>query len=195
MMLLKCYSLRQAASVVTENTLSLSIPQAYGNASGPEVFKLHSASQGAQEYFLIENREKDPASSDAFLPGSGLLIWHIDEAVYSNRLECRTTPDCTCDPGQHYRVDLEQADGQHHMETSGSRGNASDAYPGSANNRRFAPSTNPGSGSWYSCEPTSIGIDHISAAGATMSADISFQDQSDYAMKYFDYLPLIGYQP
>jgi len=50
-----------------------------------------------KEYFLVENREK--TGYDAFLPGSGILIWHIDESVSNN------------DDENHKLVDLEEAHG------------------------------------------------------------------------------------
>src|SRR5207245_2043836 len=48
------------------------------------------------EYFLIENRQ--PVGFDAALPGSGLLLWHVDESQTSN------------DVDTHRLLDLEEAD-------------------------------------------------------------------------------------
>ena len=56
----------------------------------------------------MENRQQ--AGFDASLPGQGLLIWHIDEAIASNSNE------------SHYKVALMQADGQRHLETNANRG-------------------------------------------------------------------------
>ena len=50
----------------------------------------------AQEYFLVENRQ--PSGFDQALPGSGLLIWHVDEKQGSNDDDLRRL------------VDLEEAD-------------------------------------------------------------------------------------
>jgi len=55
------------------------------------------ASPEPQEYFLVENREK--TGYDTYLPGSGILIWHIDESVSNN------------DDENHKLVDLEEAHG------------------------------------------------------------------------------------
>jgi len=52
------------------------------------------------EYFLVENREK--MGYDTYLPGSGLLVWHVDESVplaFAN------------DDVTHKLVDLEEAHG------------------------------------------------------------------------------------
>ncbi|MBI4317520.1 MAG: M6 family metalloprotease domain-containing protein [Chloroflexi bacterium] len=90
---------------------------------------------GVGEYFLIENRQQ--VGYDAGLPGCGLLIWHVDEtrsptsaanAVDSRRL-----------------VDLEEADGQRHLDFRVGHGDAGDPYPGTTNNRSFDESSNPDS--------------------------------------------------
>lgn len=48
----------------------------------PIAFKLPIRETGAQEYFLVENREKQ--GYDTGLPGEGLIIWHVDESVTNN---------------------------------------------------------------------------------------------------------------
>src|SRR5437879_7287427 len=60
-----------------------------------KVFRL-SLSGTTSEYFLIENRQ--PIGFDAALPGSGLLIWHVDDLQASN------------DQDNHRHLDLEEAD-------------------------------------------------------------------------------------
>ncbi len=84
----------------------------------------------SQEYFLLENRQSrygpdempevtfsDPQNSsgvwlsvdryDSFLPGSGILIWHVDERVIEANLESSSVNN---DPF-HRGIDLEEADG------------------------------------------------------------------------------------
>jgi len=95
------------ATVIPNNVGGRSIPQAYGNPPPAEtVLKLDSAVLGAQEYFLIENRQQVSGSYDEYLPGSGLLIWHVDEAmnVYNrqNDYECTSVPHCQCSDTQHF---------------------------------------------------------------------------------------------
>ncbi|WP_159478715.1 M6 family metalloprotease domain-containing protein [Dyadobacter sp. 3J3] len=89
-----------------------------------------------KEYFLIENRQQE--KFDKFLPGAGLLIWHIDESMYDNT------------DGVHYKVALMQADGLRQLETKGpdgmpSYGDASDPYPGTSGNKSFTEHSVPNS--------------------------------------------------
>lgn len=67
------------------------------------------------EYLLLENRQRDPNGNgmndvgerDYGLPGSGVLIWHIDQGVIS-----RTRPSNLVNADDAHRgVDLEEADG------------------------------------------------------------------------------------
>lgn len=69
----------------------------------------------SSEYLLVENRQRDPDGNgmcgihehDFGLPGSGILIWHIDETrlgVYLAMNMVNVDPD-------HKGVDLEEADG------------------------------------------------------------------------------------
>lgn len=47
-----------------------------------KVWRLWSDGAPGAEYFLIENRQR--TRFDAFLPGEGLLIWHIDDSTDDN---------------------------------------------------------------------------------------------------------------
>ena len=44
-----------------------------------KVVRLWKDGAGGSEYFLVENRQR--SGYDRMLPGEGLLIWHIDEAI------------------------------------------------------------------------------------------------------------------
>lgn len=66
------------------------------------VYRAWRGGLGSSEYFLIENRPQ--TGVDAALPGGGLLVYHVDERITGN-----TSPN-------HYKVALEQADGQFHLE-------------------------------------------------------------------------------
>jgi immune inhibitor A len=65
-----------------------------------------------KEYFMIESRRR--AKYDQYLPGDGLLIYHIDEAAENN-----------CDE-DHLAVGLIQADGQQNLQRIGLLGNQGD---------------------------------------------------------------------
>ena len=69
-----------------------------------DVYRLSTGT--STEYFLVENRQQ--CGFDAGLPGSGLAIWHIDDAKSGNTQECETATGCT---SSHYLVALDQADG------------------------------------------------------------------------------------
>ena len=69
---------------------------------------------GSEEYFLIENRQK--MKYDQYLPGEGLLIWHIDDRESNNRDE------------EHKLVDLEEADGNDDLDHNTNRGDDGDPY-------------------------------------------------------------------
>ena len=106
------------------------------------IVRLKSSLLRAQEYFFLENRQQIVGSYDEWLPGNGVLIWHVDEAFWSiyggpnNNTECRTIPHCqgTCaGPGTHYLVALEQADGLDNLEWAANWGDGCDPFPGSAN--------------------------------------------------------------
>jgi M6 family metalloprotease-like protein len=164
-------------TVIQGSVSGQTIPQAYNNpAPAHTVFKVNSPTLGAQEYFLIENRQKTPNTYDAYLPGSGLLIYHIDEAMWNYTLwndnPCIVFPPCSCNPAAHFLVAVMQADGLLQLEKRQSYGDAGDPFPGSTNKRAWTMATNPSPGSWYTCDGTGIGVSNISNSGAVMTADI-----------------------
>jgi M6 family metalloprotease-like protein len=111
------------------------------------------------EYLLFENRRN--TGFDLNLPGSGLLIWHIDEnQPWDNTDET------------HYRVGLLQADGDSDLEEGINRGDAGDPYPGSSYQRELDDTTMPGTASYYN-GTTYVAISDISDSAATMSFEIS----------------------
>ena len=90
---------------------------------------------GSGEYFLIENRQQ--VLFDARLPGCGILVWHIDEALDHNRNGGHTA-------ASHRLVDIDEADGLAELDANGDADDG-DPFPGSTNNRLFDGSTNPSS--------------------------------------------------
>jgi immune inhibitor A len=122
------------------------------------VYRLWKDGAPGKEYFLVENRQKT-GSFDVSLPGSGMLIWHIDENVTNNRDE------------NHYWVALMQADGKRDLELNHNRGDAGDCWPGSASNTNFTNTSTPNSKSYAGAE-TCVAVTGISAAAATMTANL-----------------------
>ncbi|KAI1504521.1 immune inhibitor A peptidase M6-domain-containing protein [Biscogniauxia marginata] len=110
------------------------------------------------EYFLVENRAR--AGFDESLPGAGLLVWHIDDAVDSNADE------------NHPKVGLVQADGLDQLREGGYYGDAGDPFPGTVNNTTFNGTSNPSSKA-YSGADTNVSITGIPAASASMALDVA----------------------
>jgi len=123
-----------------------------------KVLRLWKDGGSGSEYFLIENRQQ--TRFDKSLPGSGLLIWHIDESVTSNANESR------------YKVALVQADNRKDLEGGKNRGDAGDAFPGTADNTSFSNSSSPSSKS-YAGQSTCVSVTGISAPGPVMSANVT----------------------
>ncbi|HEY6008133.1 MAG TPA: M6 family metalloprotease domain-containing protein, partial [Geobacteraceae bacterium] len=122
------------------------------------------------EYFLLENRQK--SGFDAGLPGSGLLLWHIDEVKASNSGEWY--PGCTgCT--SHYKVALVQADNLFNMEKNNNRGDGGDPFPGTTNKRAVNDATSPNN-NLYSGAASGFALANISASGTTMTADVVMTD-------------------
>ena len=121
------------------------------------VYRLWKDGVDSMEYFLVENRQQ--TGFDASLPGSGMLVWHIDETQSGNTDE------------RHYKVALMQADGKRNLERSDNRGDAGDTYPGSSRNHVFDAASNPNSKS-YGDADFGVAITDISASGPTMTAKL-----------------------
>jgi immune inhibitor A len=137
----------------TTNSM-LSIPDVKDSQT---VYRLWKDGGPGTEYFLMENRQQN--RFDASLPGSGLLIWHIDEATPGNTNEA------------HYKVALIQADGKRDMENDRNRGDAGDPYPGSSNNTVFNNTSTPNSKS-YAGASTCVSVAGIGPAGPVMTTNV-----------------------
>jgi M6 family metalloprotease-like protein len=93
---------------------------------------------GTREYFLMEHRR--PVGSDAFIRGSGLLVYHVDDVVVDARSNSNRV-----NSGAVHGVDLEEADGLDHLDraTGGNRGDAGDPFPGTGARATFGDATYP----------------------------------------------------
>src|SRR5437879_2846473 len=126
-----------------------------------KVFRL-SLPGTTSEYFLIENRQ--PIGFDAALPGSGLLIWHVDDSRTSN------------DQDNHRLLDLEEAD----EGVSGDRPTDSgDPWHDTA--AGWGPDTSPDSHA-YDGSVTGWRVRDISASAATMTATVAHDVTKDLAV-------------
>lgn len=156
------------------------------------IYKLWTNGAPGSEYFLVENRQQ--VGYDAFLPSSGMMIWHIDDNIPNNDREWY--PGYT--DSSHYKVALEQADGLWEMEHNSSSGDAGDPYPGSTVNRTFSGVSTPNSDA-YSFAPTQVSVSNISNSQATMTADVIIGSPQDIANDSDGLLPervrLLGNAP
>ncbi|UCG91567.1 MAG: immune inhibitor A [candidate division WOR-3 bacterium] len=149
------------------------------------------------EFFLIENRQQDIRQKDTiivdvedgvpvyidhgefdfFLPGSGILVWHIDDNIVNAYWESNTMQ---VNP-QHKGVDLEEADGIQHFDawwygdTLEYYGSYYDAFfvdsEGKANHN-FGPLTNPNSDAYYG--KSLITLDITSGHDTLMNLSVDF---------------------
>ncbi len=132
--------------------------------SYPQVFKLWKNGTQGKEYFLLENRQN--VGFDAYLPGRGLLIYHVDETVNNNNNQA------------HYMVGLEQADGMFDLEgrdsPSGFGADAGDPFPGWAFNSNFTNFSVPNS---FNTEgrDVEVRVTDISLSGEDVSFDVTVE--------------------
>lgn len=103
------------------------------------------------EFFLFENRQQQ--GYDSFLPGHGLLIWHIDfDSDIWEKNTVNNDPD-------HQRVDLIEADRDLYPETRDT-----DAFPTVYGYDKFTPLSDPAFLTWDG-NPTSFALTLISEKG------------------------------
>ncbi|MFH2055520.1 MAG: M6 family metalloprotease domain-containing protein [bacterium] len=166
---------------VTANVAGQPIPAIETDSAG--VLRLWSNGTLGSQYFLVENRQR--VGYDSYLPGEGLLVYHIDDGV-------GTDNDNEWYPGHfwsgHYRVALEQADNLYQLEKLQSYGDAADAFPGTTGADAFTSITAPAATS-YAGEATLVGITNISASAPVMFADLAVQLVA--GVDDYDYDPLL----
>ncbi len=156
------------------------------------------------EFFLIENRQQDIKQKDTiivdvedgvvisvdygeydfFLPGSGILVWHIDDEVISvwNDSDYNIVQ---IDP-KHKGIDLEEADGIQHfdewwygdsLEYFGSKYDAFFVDDSGMANLVFGPFTKPNSDSYYGKSLASFKVE--SSLDTLMDVSIDFDLYQD----------------
>jgi len=124
------------------------------------VYRLWKDGAVGNEYFLIENRQRK--QFDRLLPGSGLLVYHLDDAVASNADE------------RHPKVALLQADGRQDLNRGANRGDDGDPFPGSSGKVALSGSTVPSTRS-YNDVSTGVALTNISAPGPVMTATVAVE--------------------
>ena len=138
------YFLGWVAPTNIANTACQSINQV---ETKPQVYKLLAGTPLSGEYFLLENRQL--TGFDQALPGSGLLIWHIDGNKINQTIAANTVEASPCVPSNtscadHYGVALVQADGDWGLERNVDSGDGLDAFF-SPRSTALTPDSNPDS--------------------------------------------------
>ncbi|KAG9204786.1 hypothetical protein G6514_010017 [Epicoccum nigrum] len=140
-----------------------------------EGYKIHrlwtDGDTTSQEYFLVENRQT--VKGDEFLPGKGLLIWHIDDRLNSNVDE------------NHPWIKLMQADGFDQLKQNFGRGDDGDPFPGFTDNRKFDSLSNPNSKSYQEAD-TYVSVTNIPMSTPEMTFDITVKKHDGPQTEKFD---------
>ena len=141
---------------VTTPMMGVAIPPV---ENGPgSVYRLPVNGAPSSEYFLVENRQQ--IGSDASIPGSGLMVYHVDEGRPNN------------DDQSRYLVDVEEAHGgEQHLQADTNGGDSGDSFPGTSGKTAFNDLSDPNSKA-YNSAVTDVEVSGISAVGATIIADL-----------------------
>lgn len=107
-----------------QNDKSYSLPSLASNRA------FSATHSNGTEFFLFENRQ--PSGWDRFLPGHGMLVWHID---YDDNVWDKRTVN---NDENHQHVDLIEAD---NIKSGLTR--AGDSFPGTAAQTEFTPLSSP----------------------------------------------------
>ncbi len=117
-----------------------SVPPPLVPSVGTSVVKAVASTATSNQYFLMENRQQ--TGYDVGLPGHGLLVWLVDDDIITANLPSNTINNDRNRPG----LKLVEADGDWSLlSVNADVGSAGDTFPGSTNNQKLTPVTNPSS--------------------------------------------------
>lgn len=132
-------------------------------ARGGDIVRINL--NGGREHVLLEYRAADGA--DASAPGTGLLIWHVNDAVLESRRwgvnDDETRP----------AVRVVQADGRDDLAARANVGDGGDPFPGSSVVVALSDSSTPGLRT-SDGEPSGVRIDQIALTGDRVSFAVTF---------------------
>lgn len=139
----------------------------------PSVYRLWTGGTVGAEYFLVENRQR--VGFDAFLPGSGLAVYH----VFDSNDQCGAPP----------KITIEQADGRDDI-GSGGPVDAGDFWAARAG-AAFAFETVPSSRRHDGAD-SKVRVANVSASGAAMTADFTVNADPPVSLSHADSARLGG---
>ncbi|MFH1679495.1 MAG: hypothetical protein ABIH26_02480, partial [Candidatus Eisenbacteria bacterium] len=118
--------------------------------------------------------------AEGSIEGSGIFIWHIDEAKIRESGDFRVRNAVNADPGRK-GVDLEEADGIQDLDVRATAfenfGSSGDSWR-VGNRARFGPDTEPGTNANYGAR-TGITITVASEAESVMTLSVSFRERQE----------------
>ena len=186
------WSLEQLGWIGVGNENLIEVKQSYIGAvledidSGGKVYKIPV---GAEEYFLLENRQNSSSFYNRNIPAGGLLVWHVDEGA-DNDEERHKQVDLVCADGlfadRGYpgarpdpvrggdNLDFWSRDEAYAATHNGNQGDAGDPFDG-VTRTRFGPDTNPGFRAHTGLSRNvalGFAIENIRAEGTRMIVDI-----------------------
>ena len=132
-------------------------------ARGGDIVRINL--NGGREHILLEYRSADGA--DASAPGTGLVVWHVNDAVLEARLWGVNDDDA------HPAVRVVQADGREDLAARINVGDVGDPFPGSSLAVALSDSSVP----WLRTSDGSasgVRIDGIAIAGDRVRFDVAF---------------------
>ena len=134
-------------------------------SEGGKIYKLPIPGNWSEskQYFLLENRQQ--TRYDTYIPGEGLLIWHIDEEIMDSKWSSNTVNN----DEEHKGMDLEEADGDDDLDSGANRGDDGDPYTSGS----FDKDTYPNSLAYNGSE-SGWKIENIEVDGDNIIVDISF---------------------
>ena len=145
----------------------------------PKIYRMNPYNQQtSKQYFLIENRQL--RGFDAALPGSGLLIYQVDDSMIGmNRSSNRVNSRVGYTNNMHYGVDVECQDGfpvtsfRDDLDTTlpFNRGDTGDPW---IQTPYFTPLSTPNTDFYYSVQ-SYVAVESISNSGNVMTANLIYK--------------------
>jgi immune inhibitor A len=137
----------------------------------PVAYKVWSGGSPGSQYFILEHRRR--VGFDQWCPGKGIVIYHVDDSMYNNNSQM-------CGSGSpHYRVAVEQADGECDLEYNNNQGDGGDPWPGTGGtenpNTSFNLLSTPDTRA-YDDSPTGVSIYNIHFADGIGYVSIAVEE-------------------